>query len=174
MNMENACYYTFSTVSQTLAGAFGFLVAVVLYQLQGLRTEVLGTFKTAIGRRTFPTIEKKQEITDAILSEDHIRACNILDETPLNAGVSTEIEMGDKQGREILRVMTLKMVEIRRRMRTALRLTGITIGLSLVLLTITPAIKCVDWLAGLCLMADVTLACLCIWMYYPLVYSVTE
>ena len=34
--MDTACYYTFSTISQTLAGAFGLLVAVVLFQIPGL------------------------------------------------------------------------------------------------------------------------------------------
>jgi hypothetical protein len=34
MEMQTACYYTLSTISQTLAGAFGFLLAVVLYRLQ--------------------------------------------------------------------------------------------------------------------------------------------
>ena len=32
----NAFYYTYSTICQTLAGAFGFLVAVVLYQIQSV------------------------------------------------------------------------------------------------------------------------------------------
>jgi len=34
--MENACYYTFSTVCQMLAGAFGFLLAAVLFRVQSL------------------------------------------------------------------------------------------------------------------------------------------
>ena len=33
---ENALFYTFSTIAQTLAGAFGFLVAVVLYRMQSI------------------------------------------------------------------------------------------------------------------------------------------
>jgi hypothetical protein len=37
MEMSVACYYTLSTISQTLAGAFGLLLAVVLYRLQALR-----------------------------------------------------------------------------------------------------------------------------------------
>src|SRR4051812_5202612 len=28
-------YYTYSTIAQTLAGAFGFLTAIALYQMQG-------------------------------------------------------------------------------------------------------------------------------------------
>ena len=37
--MEAACSYTLSTIAQTLAGAFGFLVAVVLFRLQALAVE---------------------------------------------------------------------------------------------------------------------------------------
>lgn len=33
----NDFYYTLSTISQTLAGAFGFLVAVVLYRMQSIK-----------------------------------------------------------------------------------------------------------------------------------------
>jgi hypothetical protein len=36
----NAYYYAYSTIAQTLAGAFGFLVAVVLYQMQRLESEM--------------------------------------------------------------------------------------------------------------------------------------
>ena len=32
MAMEIACYHTLSTISQTLAGAFGLLLAVVVYR----------------------------------------------------------------------------------------------------------------------------------------------
>jgi hypothetical protein len=33
-------FYTYSTIAQTLAGAFGFLVAVVLFLLQGITTHI--------------------------------------------------------------------------------------------------------------------------------------
>src|SRR4051794_38603307 len=36
MEMQIAWYYTLSTISQTLAGAFGFLVAMVLYRMQAI------------------------------------------------------------------------------------------------------------------------------------------
>ena len=36
MGMEIACYYTLSTISQTLAVAFGFLLAVVVYRMQAI------------------------------------------------------------------------------------------------------------------------------------------
>jgi hypothetical protein len=34
---NNDFYYTISTISQTLAGAFGFLVAIVLYRMQSIK-----------------------------------------------------------------------------------------------------------------------------------------
>lgn len=37
---NNAYFYTYSTIAQTLAGAFGFLVAVVLYRLQMLNNSL--------------------------------------------------------------------------------------------------------------------------------------
>ncbi len=38
--LANSVYYAFSTFSQTLAGAIGFLAAVVLYRIQGLDAEI--------------------------------------------------------------------------------------------------------------------------------------
>src|SRR4051794_30803436 len=37
MGMQIACFYTLSTISQTLVVAFGFLLAVVLHRLQSIR-----------------------------------------------------------------------------------------------------------------------------------------
>jgi hypothetical protein len=34
---SNGFYYTLSTIAQTLAGAFAFLVAVVLYRLEAIK-----------------------------------------------------------------------------------------------------------------------------------------
>jgi hypothetical protein len=36
----NVYFYTYSTIAQTLAGAFGFLVAVVLFLIQGITTHI--------------------------------------------------------------------------------------------------------------------------------------
>lgn len=50
-------YYTYSTIAQTLAGAFGFLAAVVLYRLQALSNQLQTSATQLIGDpRTF-TIE---------------------------------------------------------------------------------------------------------------------
>ena len=35
-------FYTYSTIAQTLAGAFGFLVAVILYLIQGINRHKIG------------------------------------------------------------------------------------------------------------------------------------
>jgi len=47
MGVEIACSYTLSTISQTLAVAFGFLLAVVVYRMQaignGLQRNPAGT-----------------------------------------------------------------------------------------------------------------------------------
>src|SRR6266540_2082231 len=41
-------FYTYSTIAQTLAGAFGFLVAVVLYLLQGINTHISNCAMTLV------------------------------------------------------------------------------------------------------------------------------
>jgi hypothetical protein len=49
--MSNVCFYTFSTVCQTLAGAFGFLVAVALYRLKEIPDQLKSLLHEAeVGR----------------------------------------------------------------------------------------------------------------------------
>lgn len=45
--ISSVYFYTYSTIAQTLAGAFGFLVAVVLYLIQGINASI-STFATAL------------------------------------------------------------------------------------------------------------------------------
>ncbi len=41
-------FYTYSTIAQTLAGAFGFLVAVVLYLIQGINAHISNCAETLV------------------------------------------------------------------------------------------------------------------------------
>jgi hypothetical protein len=51
---RNVFYYSYSTIAQTLAGAFGFLAAVVLYRLQALNGQLHDIASHLIGDpRTF-------------------------------------------------------------------------------------------------------------------------
>jgi hypothetical protein len=45
----NVYYYSYSTIAQTLAGAFGFLAAIVLYRLQALSGQLENIARTLIG-----------------------------------------------------------------------------------------------------------------------------
>jgi hypothetical protein len=45
----NVYYYSYSTLAQALAGAFGFLAAVVLYRLQALNSQLQGIASSMIG-----------------------------------------------------------------------------------------------------------------------------
>src|ERR1700744_1205333 len=46
---SNLFYYSYSTIAQTLAGAFGFLAAVVLYRLQALSNQIQTSATQLIG-----------------------------------------------------------------------------------------------------------------------------
>jgi hypothetical protein len=54
----NAFYYTYSTICQTLAGAFGFLVAVVLYQIQSVTAGFEVMLNEAGKHRIWPDEDK--------------------------------------------------------------------------------------------------------------------
>ena len=48
--MENTLYYTFSTISQTLAGAIGLLVAFLIYYLDRLDRRIRGHLEVLYNR----------------------------------------------------------------------------------------------------------------------------
>ncbi len=52
----NVFYYTCSTICQSLAGAFGFLLAVILYHIQSINSSLTETL-TAAGRKRSWTLE---------------------------------------------------------------------------------------------------------------------
>ena len=58
----NVYFYTYSTIAQTLAGAFGFLVAVVLYLIQGINSHISDCAGALVANSpavTFPKVAAK-------------------------------------------------------------------------------------------------------------------
>jgi hypothetical protein len=169
MVMETACYYTLSTISQTLAGAFGFLLAVVLYRLQSLRDGLPG--KTGafdeihpLASQRMPFIELRRRADwagyielatrklDAITGrEDQEKAVALLRE--IKADVS-------------------QIGAIKQALEWSLRWTSGTIIGCLVLLPLTPLFEPV--LAWVLMVAIVSAAVYAITTYIPLIGDVTQ
>ncbi len=181
--MENACYYTFSTISQSLAGAFGFLVAVVLYQIQVMlgRLErgrsMLGDMSYHPGYIRFVQAEREERWSEM---------ADVLEKNPpLPAPPNIPPDYKDMYERHWLYQTSRghyadyirnarQLASIKNGLERSLKGTGTTIGLSLALLMFTPLIAGHGWLAWLCLGLDVFFAGLCLASYFPLVNSVTK
>jgi hypothetical protein len=78
----NAFYYTFSTICQTLSGAFGFLVAITLYEMQRLGTVIRNELFQGRSYRTNP----KDNWDDAFLVEDWETCIALIAAEPLPHG----------------------------------------------------------------------------------------
>ncbi len=189
--MENACYYTFSTISQTLAGAFGFLVAVVLYQIQ-MVTGRLENLRTRFGHMEH--LADNKDFTQAENDSDWSTMGILMEANsplpmPPNAFEPEDLLNHEEQRhhyepkwRALLEggyydrfiQHARQLASIKKGLERSLKGTGATIGLSLALLMFTPLIAGHGWLAWVCLVLDVFFASLCLWSYFPLVNSVTK
>ncbi len=67
--MENAFFYTFSTIAQTLGGALALLGAFVLYRLQGLSAEI--DHSAAIVRTHSTSASTRQAMTAALIARKY-------------------------------------------------------------------------------------------------------
>jgi hypothetical protein len=169
MEMQIACYYTLSTIGQTLAAAFGFLLAVALYRMQAIgdglpgKAGALEEIHPLAGQQT-PSIELRRRADwagyielatrklDAITGrEDQEKAVALLRE--IKADVS-------------------QIGAIKQALEWSLRWTSGTIIGCLVLLPLTPLFEPV--LAWVLMVAIVSAAVYAITTYIPLIGDVTQ
>jgi hypothetical protein len=104
-------YYTYSTIAQTLGGAFGFLVAVALYRLQAIKAGM-------------PKLEDEVRAKVAILEVEHVTLTTVKEK--LIAAQRGRITAAEAQ-----------MGRIRKGLLLSLIATSITIALCFVLMPLT-------------------------------------
>ena len=169
MGLETACYYTLSTISQTLAAAVGLLLAVALYRMQAIGDGLprkAGTIEEILplaGQRT-PFVEMRRRADwggyidlvtrklDAIAGvEDREKAVALLLEIKADVG---------------------KVGAIKQALDWSLRWTAGTIIACLVLLPLTPLFEAA--LAWVLMVAIVSAAVYSITTYLPLIGEVTQ
>jgi hypothetical protein len=84
----NAFYYTLSTICQTLGGAFGFLVAIALYQMQRLGQVIRNELNA--GKWYRPRIDQDSWENASVL-EDWDACIRLLDANPIDyTGAGTQ------------------------------------------------------------------------------------
>jgi hypothetical protein len=169
--MDSACYYTFSTVCQMLAGAFGFLVAVVLYRIQGMDHMLFENIDWAFGWG----IDIGNEYQTARKARDWPCIARMLRKTenpPQAHDPQTIKVLGE--GKDRFLALADKLQSVKAGLRFSLRLTGVTIGSSLALLPLTPVIAHYCVVAGILLAVDVAAAFYCLYGYYKLAEGAAE
>jgi hypothetical protein len=173
--VETACYYLFSTVSQTLASAFGFLVAVALYRIQAIEGDLAKRFAE---RDSFWRVKIEQ---DAYSRAKRRRDWPVVADALENASEVPYLEASPATAREHERKLKVELVDdlkelvaIKATLRQSLMLTAGTIVVSMFLIASTPKFSCITWLAVPALALAIAASIGCLWMYSRLVIGVTK
>jgi hypothetical protein len=147
-------YYTLSTIAQTLGGAFGFLVAVVLYRLQVIEREI-------------PALKLLAEQTEQTRRmQMHYPEPTVRERNQLNSDAAYASVERAERGLEA----------VKKELSRSIKLTGVTIGMCLLFLPFVNAVSKGSAYYFGCPMVFVLVAMslLCLRMYFRLVASVTK
>ena len=164
IDMATTCYYTFSTVCQTLAGAFGFLVAAAVYRMGLLETHLASAWDHQLRDRAWIETDALQ---DAVYRFDWVAISDALNKTAPQSQV--EKNEADKliHNRARFAVSADHLRFIRQDLRYSLKWTGWTIGLSLLVMPFTPLIA-QSRIAWIFMGGSVLAAICCLSTYYEL------
>ena len=163
--MENALFYTFSTIAQTLAGAIALLGAFVLYRLQSLGAELEDAALTAI-QPYLPNDEISR-----------LRGENNYDDlvTLLNTVAPSANKLAEVNNTYVLskRRALPSLLQLRRQlhrlMKISLALTIVLIAASVVVLSTTPLIATSTNVAYSVFVVGILLFVVCLVLYVLLI-----
>jgi hypothetical protein len=136
--MENALYYTFSTIAQTLAGAIALLAGFVLYRLQILSV-ALDKHANVIREQYYEDFDKAF-INSFIVKEEYQKLLDYTVERPLDIATD-EQDSYVKDSLDQIRYFLPFKKSLLKHFYVALVLTVGLILSSVVLLTITPFVN---------------------------------
>ncbi len=127
-------FYTYSTISQTLAGAFGFLVAVVLYLIQGINTHI-GNCATALVANSPADRNRLRQLQSSSRWDEMIQLH--AEAGQHNPALTTETNrFTDEQFQEMRREV-VRLASVRRELSQSMYMTGIVILASIVAMPLT-------------------------------------
>jgi len=161
-------YYTYSTIAQTLAGAFGILGAFTLFRLQSITQSIKGIctaiYNGAVCQRNIIKIPFAEEDWNGFSRAIEGRS---LDEVIYDR-VSISLEQFENY-RNKLKTRLIFRETVISYLKATLYLTAVTIALSLFFLPLTPVLA--EWIyfsAGF-LIITVILSILCLYKYVQLI-----
>jgi hypothetical protein len=163
-------YYTYSTIAQTLAGAFGFLVAVVLYLIQSITNSLPHKAKN-LGHH----FHQGGQIDEPIRQGRWLKVLAVCQECGFAPQAPTVVR---KDGESLLAefrsdIETLE--EVSKGLKKSLYPTGGTIIACLTIMPLTPLLAVAgSWVAVPPLVATVAVAVYTVTTYVGLVLKVTR
>jgi hypothetical protein len=159
--MENALYYTLSTIAQTLAGTLAILVAVVLFKLSALSRAI------DIAKERFRNLSIDTRTAWPILRD---KGVDILAQTLANE-LSLHPHGLLRQDFQAAHAAYQDWGRINWRLYSALGVTVLDIGLCFAVLPFTPRIACSPWASGLTLFSIVGLGTTSLCLYVRLIVA---
>ena len=168
--MENSLYYTFSTISQTLAGAIGILGAFLIYHLSETRRSLNEYLE-----KLYSFYPKAQETVDLDFMWEHGDVDGML--KYFREDKLRRFDVGDCLAQPLYLVPAERLHKRRRvllkKLKTALLLTCITIVFSLAVLSAATCLT--GWfgksIVACILIVGLLLASLCIYLYARIVLT---
>jgi hypothetical protein len=168
VQMENALYYTLSTIAQSLAAAFALLGAFVLFRLQHLSSVCASTGKTVI-RPYLPNETARFLLANGDFEElSKYLATQQVKEEPINHPHSLEAAR-DAFGRAIAH-----RADVVARLRRAMITTGGTLVFAIAGLSLAPIVAKVSIAPWVVLAVGIANFCVCLAMYGRMIWVVTS
>ncbi len=176
-------YYTYSTIAQTLAGAFGFLGAFVLFRLQSINRSceiVTGNVFTYISNTRLLFFNKTYQ-TEMREACDYQNWSKFIEK--LKAGISEyKDEKQEPLGNAAKKMLnhfvkllsnhTNETSTLKKDLIRSAKFTGGTIAISLLLLAFVPCLAKYPVLSQVLLGGCVALSLWCVWLYVSLIINV--
>jgi hypothetical protein len=127
-------FYTYSTIAQTLAGAFGFLVAVVLYLIQGINSHI-GNCAAALVANSPADRNRLRQLQSSGRWDEMIRLhAEAGQQNPAVTGETNRFT--DEQFQEMRREV-VRLAAVRRELSRSMYMTGLVILASIVGMPLT-------------------------------------
>lgn len=161
---------TYSTLASTLAGAFGFLVAVVLYVMQGINLHI-SNCAAALVANSPADRNRLQQLQSSGKWDEMIRLHAEAGQT--NPARPSEVNLATDQQFQEMRRAVARLVTVRHELGQAMYMTGFVILASIINMPLTVfALTPVSPVAVTMLTLTIVCAMFCIRGYFKLMLAV--
>jgi hypothetical protein len=134
-NIDASVYfYTYSTIAQTLAGAFGFLVAVVLYLIQGINAHI-GNCALALVANSPADRNRLRQLQSGGRWDEMISLH--AEAGQQNTALSSETNRYTDEQFQEMRKEVVRLANIRRELSRSMFMTGVVILASIIGMPLT-------------------------------------